>query len=217
MTEQVGNYRPYHQVKIPRYFNQKVEIFLQRSIFRELIRTNIIYQSHRWTSANHLQCFEIRLSHDQTGISKTVPTEKRVKIQIHIDFSYSNPIHKQNTVQDTERLPWMSQTCTVTKDHTKCLLKGSNDHKLLFCFGQPGTFVVGTPARHNSLPSQQVLNYWSKMFPQHFKILLQFILHKEGRKKFINSRDETAEHKRTTRKWIQVAAPTPITQPACCL
>lgn len=107
IMEQVGNYRLHHQVKIPRCSNQQVEIIFHRSIFSELIWTNIIY--HSKPQVNKGRSLIMLLNSFKSWIhlefQRQYPQQNKSKIPIHIVFSYLSPIHQENTVQIPRGIP----------------------------------------------------------------------------------------------------------------
>lgn len=184
--------RPYHQVMISYWFNQEEKIFVQRSIFRELIWTKIIYHPEPQVNncSDHLSCFKTPLRPNRNF--KIVPTEKEVKILMRILLF--TPSTKKYYPRHWELSLDMLNLHIAQRPH-KAPLKGSNDQTFLFHFGQPGMTVVGRPTYfHSYLPHKT----WT-IEATHFLSILKYtskssFRNLRGRNEFIERWNPGAEN-----------------------
>lgn len=215
MIEAGWNYKPYLQVKISHWSNQEGEIFVQRSIFREFIQTKIIHHSEWQVNKclDHLSCVKIPLRSNRNF--KIIPTEKQVKIPMRILILTLHP--QTNIVQDTESYPQMCWTCPLPKT-----IQSASER--LKWPEAPSAFWA---ARHDCGRKAYIFpQLLPKLLPQtwtteatRFLSILKYsskssFRNLRGRNEFIERWNPVEQ--RATRQWIAVAAPIPVTEPACC-
>lgn len=93
--ERVRNYRPYHQVKIPRCPKQQVGIFIQKTIFRELIQTNIIYLSK--PQVNKCRSLLMLLNFFKSGIRQEFQKQHPQKNKSKSKYIQNSPTQAPST------------------------------------------------------------------------------------------------------------------------
>lgn len=212
MIEQVGNNRPYHQVKIPRCSNQEVEIFVQRSICRELVRINIYHSKSQldkcrslimllnsfksWIKQESQRQYPQKNKPKPKDIQKSptqAPCTNKILSKILRGFpGWAEPARCPKTIQSAF---WKAQVTTGSFSILGCWA-------CLWWERLHISTALYLPNKTCSIEARcflSILKYFSKSFFANLR----------GRNKFINSRDETLEHKPPPWKCIQVAAPTP--------
>lgn len=171
--ERVRNYGPYHQVKIPRCPKQQRGIFVQRSIFRELIQTNIIYLSK--PQVNKCRSLVMLLNSFKSWIKQEFQKQDPQKNKSKSKYIQNSPTPAPSTNKTLFKIlrgmPGRAEPARCPETIQSAFWK-SQMIATPFPFWEAGYVCGGNACTLPQLPSQQDLRHWSKMFPQHFKIFL---------------------------------------------